>query len=88
MCTKYEFISWLESIDARFSDQSDEKTDRVYVYSKEEFDLKKKHPRKFKGLYVPYIRVTWDENGLYTRWNGLTGYMTEDCVKSIITNGI
>ena len=46
--------------------------DQVWIFSRKEYDAKKKHPRKFKDLYVPYIRVSnFEKKRQYVRDNGL-----------------
>lgn len=65
-----------------------EVTKGVYVYSKYEYELKEKHPRKYGKLYIPYIRVSqfYDSpnyeghDGLYVRDNGLCGYKSTGTV--------
>ena len=59
-----------------------EETKGVYIHDKGLYELKKKHPRKYSNLYVPYYRVSMFEDspnfeghdGLYVRDNGITGY--------------
>lgn len=45
--------------------------DNVWIFSRKEYDAKKKHPRKFKDLYVPYMRVShFEKKRQYVRDNG------------------
>jgi len=92
MITYEEMITWLNEHKARFQENEVNGLRQIYVYSKEEYDMKNAHPKKYKNLYVPYIRLSWHpeerDDAIYTRWNGDTRYMTEDGVKSIIVNGI
>ena len=58
--------------------QLDKRGDMIwlYIHGKKEWMLRQEHPRKYKDLYVPYIRVSMDDSGmLYTRHNGICGYM-------------
>ena len=74
--TKEEFINFLEEHDIHYTEYTDNGLDQVYVLSREEYEKKKKNPRKYKYLYVPYIRVShFDEPTWYTRENGWTQYM-------------
>ena len=88
MWTKFEFLTWLDEIGARFNDCTElyKGQDTVYVYSRKEYDLKKEKPRKYKGLYIPYLRVSWHEehpDSLYTRRDGWCGYMSLENVKEV-----
>ena len=89
--TKDEFIEYLDGIGARYQDLSDIRPiETIFVFGKDEYDKVKKHPRKNKNLYIPYIRISWHWDTpevLYTRWNGETGYMTEEQIKDIVGNG-
>lgn len=88
--SKQDWIDWLESIGARYHEYDNGgAVDQIYVFSKEEYDLKQAHPRRYKDMYQPYIRLShFDTGEVYTRWNGYTSTMTDDCVKSIVLNGI
>lgn len=76
--TREEFIEFLSEHGIPFTcDYLACKYDGVYVFSKKEYNLKKIHPRKYKDLYVPYIRVSdfgHKRGRVYTRENGLVGY--------------
>lgn len=89
--TRHEFIEWLESIGAIFEASDDmEIVDSVWVLSKADFNKKyTKNGRVRKGQkdrYIPYLRVghfgIYDDK-LYTRDNGLTGWLTLKEVKDI-----
>lgn len=75
-----EFIEIIEKMGLAYN--LIEETKRVYIYDKGLYELKKKHPRKYNNLYVPYYRVSQFEDspdfeghdGLYVRDNGITGY--------------
>ena len=49
--------------------------DGIYVYGKEAYELVAKHPRKYKDLFVPYIRVSHFDGEcgepMYIRDNGI-----------------
>ena len=85
--TRPEFIDWLESIGAVYkANDENDATDAVYVFGKKELRLKEKFPKKYANLYVPYLRVSHfgdGESTLYTRDNGLCGWMFPERVKSI-----
>ena len=68
--TREEFINFLKEHEIPFSEDTDNGMDMVYAYSKVEYELKKKHPRKFKNLYVPYLRVSNFDGEWYTREDG------------------
>ena len=77
--TREEFIEFLgeHGIPFTYDRLAYDKYDGVYVFSKKEYNLKKTHPRKYKDLYVPYIRVSdfgYKRGRVYTRENGLVGY--------------
>lgn len=84
--TKQDWISYLDSIGASYQEyDNDGELEQIYVYSKDERDKKQAHPRKYKNLYVPYIRLShFDDFRIYTRENGVTGYESNDRVKRII----
>lgn len=84
--TKQEWISYLDSIGAIYQEyDNDGELDQIYVRSKDEYKMKEAHPRKYKDLYIPYIRLShFDDNRVYTRENGVTGYQSNDRVKRII----
>lgn len=79
--TREEFINFLKENDIPFDEYTEHGLDQVYVYSKGEYQLKRKHPRKYKNLYVPYLRVShFDEDRWYTRENGWCEHMNQDRV--------
>lgn len=82
--TAKEFMEWLDSIGAayQFTD-NDGRLEQVYVFDKGVYELKKKHPRKYRGLYLPYLRVSNFDGELYTRQDGWCQYMSDDKVKEI-----
>ena len=85
--TRSEFIDWLESVGAiYYANDENDATDAVYIFGKKEFELKKKFPRKYAKLYLPYLRVShFGERGnsLYTRDNGWCEWMSPENVKDI-----
>lgn len=85
--TREEFIKYLENNNIPFEDAS--KTikgyDAVYVVSKREYEKKRNYPRKYKDLYVPYLRVShFDEERWYTRENGWVEYKTQEEIMKIV----
>lgn len=77
--TRSEFINFLNSNDIPYEEYTENGLDQVYVFSKREFNEKKKHPKKNADLYVPYLRVShFDGIEWYTRENGWTCYMSID----------
>lgn len=86
--TREELEMFLEEIGAIYEvDLSckDKGVEFVYIHGKDEYLKKKNHPRKYKNLFIPYLRVSWHdgEDRVYTRHNGLTGYMNTDDVKNV-----
>lgn len=87
--TREEFINVLKEHDIPFEEiklDNHPEYDGVYVCKKTEFNLKKTHPRTYKNLFVPYIRVShFDGSGKwYTRHNGYCCDMRESKVMDII----
>lgn len=79
-----EFMEFLDSIGARYEyTDNDGKLEQIYVFDKDAYDKKKKHPRKYKDLYVSYLRVSNFNADLYTRQNGICKYMPDSIVKEI-----
>ena len=80
--TRQEFIEFLVSNDIPHEEYTENGADMVYVFSKDEFEKKKKHPRKYANLYVPYLRVSHfgEGNEWYTRESGWTCYMSQEKV--------
>lgn len=57
----------------------------IYIFEKDAYEKKKKHPRKYKNLYVPYLRVShFDEERPYTRQDGICGYMSKERIIDIV----
>ena len=57
----------------------------IYIYEKDAYEKKHKHPRKYKDLYVPYLRVSrFDEERPYTRQDGWCQYMSKERVLEIV----
>lgn len=82
--TRQEFIDFLVENEIPYSEYTEKGLDQVWVFAKMEYKLKKKHPRKYKDLYVPYLRVShFDEDRWYTRYNGWTSYMSVDRVLEV-----
>ena len=78
--TREEFINFLKDHEIPFSEDTNNGMDMVYVYSKVEYEIKQKHPRRFKNLYVPYLRVSNFNGEWYTREDGWCSYMPEEVV--------
>lgn len=77
--TREEFIKLLDEIGAIYEESDVKGYDGIYICSREEYELRKKHPRKYKDLYVPYIRVShFDEDQLYVKDNGWCCYRSID----------
>ena len=78
-----EFIKYLDDIGACYVVYNNPGRVQVYIHDKDLFLLKKKHPRKYKSLFIPYIRVSGFEEGkIYVRDCGLCFYETEEWVKN------
>ncbi len=57
----------------------------IYIYGKDEYEKKHAHPRKYKDLYVPYLRVShFDEERPYTRQNGWCQHMSKERILEIV----
>lgn len=84
--------TYLEKINARFSDSETNGLRQIYVYDKGVYDLKKKHPQKYRNLYMSYLRISdHGGDGLYTRMDGICGEMTDEKIKreiDYLTDGI
>lgn len=83
--TREEFINYLMEIGVPFRDASKDipgggHYDGVYIFEKKAYELKHKHPRKYKGLYVPYLRVSNFDGDWYIREDGWTQYCSESIV--------
>ena len=86
--TYEEFIERLEEIGACYQvyDAIPGRV-QVYIHDKGLFQLKKKHPRKYKDLYIPYLRVSGFEDGnYYVRDNGWCQYMPEERIMEIVND--
>ena len=55
-------------------------TEFMYVYGSKRYKLKTTKPRKYKDLYVPYIRISFHSRGWYVRDNGYCSYMPESMI--------
>ena len=87
MKNRNDFIKWLEKKGIHHSEYTEKGLDQVYVYSKEEYEKRQNHPRKYKDLYVPYLRVSQFDGwpNLYVRDNGYCEYMNiQDIVRECI----
>ena len=87
--TREEFINVLKEHDIPFEDLSKNDNyvdgyDGIWVYSRKEYSLVKKHPRKHKNLYVPYIRVSNFGGSWYTKYCGYTSYQSQKDVMEIV----
>lgn len=82
--TREEFIEYLKTTGLDFTESDVENYDGIYVLGCES-KLKKKHPRKYKNLYVRYIRISgFDSNEWYVRDNGIVYYACEKKVMELI----
>lgn len=77
--TKKELVQFLEDNNIPYEEENVNGLEQVYVFSKKEYTLKRKHPRKYKNLYLPYLRVSNFGGELYTRENGWCQY-TPECI--------
>lgn len=76
---------YLKEIGAAWTVMTDLGFEQVYIFEKTAYDKVKKQPRKYKDLYVPYLRISdHGGNGLYTRRDGICGEMSDDDIKEII----
>jgi len=70
-----DFIDFLKENNLHYCENTVKGLDEVYVFSTVEFEAKHTHPRKFKNLYVPYLRVSNFDGDWYVRDNGYCSYM-------------
>lgn len=57
----------------------------IYIHDKDAYNKKKKHPRKYKDLYVSYLRLSHFENDrAYTRYDGWCCYMSKERIMNIV----
>ena len=76
---------YLEKVGARYQVVVTNGFEQVYVFEKDAYDKRNNHPRKYKDLYVSYLRISdHGGDGLYTRRDGICGEMTDDGIKRII----
>lgn len=73
--TREEFIEFLKERDIPFTEYTENGLDQVYVFSRRAYMLKTKYPRRYKNLYVPYLRVSNFNGEWYTRQDGWCEYM-------------
>lgn len=74
--------AYCEKIGAKFVDHTINDFRQIYVYDKDAYELRVKHPRKNGNLYVSYIRISDNGgDGLYTRQDGLCREMTDEEIK-------
>ena len=83
---KDELIAYLIENDIPYYEETQiENYYAIYINDKDAYYKKKKHPRKYKDLYVPYLRVShFDEDRLYTRQDGICGYMSKERIMDIV----
>lgn len=84
--TREDFIKYLEDNKIPYQeDHSIPNYDGVWVMDKDAYELSRKHPRKYKSLYVSYLRVShFDEERPYTRRDGDCKYMDWTDVMKIV----
>ena len=76
---------YLEEIGAAWTVYDGMGIEQVYVFDKAVYDKKHKHPRKYKDLYVPYLRLSdHGDDGLYAKRDGYCEHMTDDEIKEVI----
>ncbi len=74
--TREEFVKFLNENNIPYNMGPEIDYDGIYVKSRKEYEMKKKNPRKYRNLYIPYLRVSqFDKERWYTRENGICGYM-------------
>ena len=57
----------------------------IYIHDKDAYEKKRKHPKKYKDLYVPYLRVShFDEERPYTRQDGWCEHKTKEQIMNIV----
>ena len=63
--TRAELIEYCEELEVPFqAAELDNGYKPVYVYSRDEYDKKRKHPRLYGDLFVPYLRIShFEEEG-------------------------
>lgn len=78
--------TYLDEIGARYNVVSINGFEMIYVFEKDAYDNKKKHPRKYKDLYVSYLRISKHDGDerFYTKMDGITRYLPDYRIKKII----
>ena len=85
--TKGEFIGYLIDNEIPYTEYSNGTVEHIYVLSKKETKLKKAHPRKYKDLFVPYVRVNVDgfyDGEFYIRDSGWCHTVNEEMLMNIV----
>ena len=82
--SREEFISLVNELGLPYKEGNiqsirNKNDDRIYVYSKKEYELAMKHPKKVK--YIPYIRVSDFGDMMYIRDNGWCEYTNDNDLK-------
>lgn len=87
--TREQFIEMLNENDVHYEEYTEKGMDQVWIFSRKEFELKKRHPRTYKDLYVPYLRVSHfneRDKQWYTKENGWTSWMNiKDVINKVLT---
>jgi hypothetical protein len=83
---KDELIMYLIENDIPYYEETQiENYYAIYIFDKDAYNKKMKHPVKNKHLYVPSLRVShFDEDRLYVRQDGLCFYASEERVMDIV----
>ena len=81
-----DFIEIIKKLELPFEECSkcggwSEDYDGIYVFGKDEYTKKHKHPRKYKDLFVPYIRVSNFGGNMYVRDCGYCYYTNDEDLK-------
>ena len=84
--TREEFVEYVKSTGLEYDDNPKgfgDDYDGMYIFGYES-KLKKAHPRKYKNLYVPYLRVSNFDGTWYVRDNGYCHHATENEVVRLV----
>lgn len=72
-----KFINYCDEHKIPYNLENYNGTEFMYVYNSERYKLKTTKPRKYKDLYVPYIRISFHDGDWFVRNNGICEYMPE-----------
>jgi len=84
--TREDFVEYVKGTGLEYDDKPKgfgDDYDGIYIFGYES-KLKKAHPRKYKNLYVPYLRVSNFSGDWYVRDNGWCHYAPPCVVMELV----